>query len=332
MDQNKAIKIGRNEILPGESKKISYKISESYLGNSVSIPVHVLSSLKAGPVVFISGGIHGDEMNSIAIINDLMKKIVHINKGILIFIPVVNIFGFQDNSRYLPDRRDLNRCFPGQKTGSLADRLAYRIFYDIITQCDYGIDCHTAAFPRTNFPQLRADLSNESVRKLAESFNAPIIVNSKGGVKTLRSAATKQGCPTIVYESGEVNRFESQTIKTGIKGIQNVLKSLDMIKGNHTQKSTIIIHHSHWVRSNDGGLLRLQVHSGDLVKKGTILAVCQNIFTLEEKHVLSPYTGIIIGLTLRPAIQPGEPVCHIGVISQKCFKLLGEKQIDISSE
>jgi predicted deacylase len=317
MTKNKKLTIGAHEILPGETKNIHYKISESYLGRSIIIPVRVISSKQSGPIIFLTGGIHGDEMNSIAIIKDLMNKVTSLKKGILICIPVVNIFGFHENNRYLPDRRDLNRCFPGSEKGSLADRLAYKLFNEIIVKCNFGIDFHTGAFPRTNFPQIRADLSDPKIEELARAFAAPIILNGKGSPKTLRSSASRQGCPTIVYEAGEVNKFEKEPIRTGVKGIKNALKHFGMIPGEVRKEQDIVINQHHWIRSNSGGLLRLKVQPGGLVKKGDLLALCENLFTLESEEILSPYRGIIVGLTLRPAIQPGEPVCNIGVVSKK---------------
>jgi len=319
--------IGDTEIKPGETLSLNLKVSENVLGANVSIPLKVIRSKKAGPTVLVIAGIHGDEMNGVGIVRTLMQKSPKLLKGSLILIPIVNIFGFESNDRYLPDRRDLNRCFPGNSTGTLGSRLAHFISNEIITKADAIIDLHTAAFPRTNFPQIRADLSNKDIAQLSQAFDASLTVDSKGEPTTLRGWASRSGVPTLCYEAGETNRFEAQAIKYGLVGIRNVLKSLSMISGNHiSPKIRLIVSKSTWVRSNSGGILQLKIKPGDLLRKGDVIASCFSITTMKHVDIRAPYKGIAFGLTTRPTVKPGEPVCNFARVTEKDYQTMSKNE------
>ena len=308
----KIFKVGGIRVLPGEQKDIQLKVSESYTGHAEIVPVRVIRSEKIGPVVFITGAVHGDELTGVGVIREIMLKKLNLLKGTLICVPIVNIFGFENHSRYLPDRRDLNRSFPGNNSSTMAGRLANVIYEEIIKKSDYGIDLHSAATRRTNFPQIRADLDNEGVRKIASIFGCELLVHNKGPKESLRGVATNSGCPTILYEAGETLKFESGTIKLGIRGVMNVLKGLGMVKGlpiapiyqTSIKKTT-------WIRSDKGGLLKFYIRPGDLVSKGKKVASCQKLFSKESEVLTSPVDGIVLGMTTLPAVKPGEPICNI---------------------
>jgi predicted deacylase len=205
MSKRKAFTIAGQKVAPGETRTLSLKFSESYLGSPVTVPIHVLRARKPGPRLLLTGCVHGDELNGMGIIRELLydqpPKLV---KGTLVCVPVVNVYGLEHHLRYLPDRRDLNRDFPGSENGSLSSRLAHVIFENVVRQCDYLVDFHSAAVRRTNYPNIRADLSHPETRALARSFGCELIVNGKGPVGSLRRAALAAGVPSIILEAGEV--------------------------------------------------------------------------------------------------------------------------------
>ena len=204
-----AFKIGGRSIRRGETKDIFLPVSQRYAGDAVRLPIHVIRSGKSGPTVCVTAAIHGDELNGMGIIHELMfGSPLVLSMGTLVLIPAVNIFGFESGERYMPDRRDLNRCFPGSAAGSLASRLANIVFKEVIEKCDHVIDLHTAAVERTNYPNVRADMTDPQVRSLAKAFGCELIVNGKGPDGSMRREATKSGCPAIVLEAGETRKIE----------------------------------------------------------------------------------------------------------------------------
>jgi uncharacterized protein len=305
--------IGGENIALGETKDIDLKVSETYSGTPVDLLIRVIRAPDPGPTVFICGAVHGDELNGMGIVREVMLSDFTLLKGTLICIPVVNIFGFENHSRYLPDRRDLNRSFPGSKSGSLATRLAYAFFNEVVRQCDYGIDLHTAATRRTNFPQIRADLDVPNLKKFSESFGCELIINKTAHENSLRAAACQSKCATILFEAGEVLKLEPGVVELGVRGVHNVLKWLSMLKGDLVRPSyqTVVNKSTVWIRSNFGGVLHFHVHPGNLIEKGVEIATCKKLFSEEAHKITSPVDGIVIGMTTLPAIKPGEPICHI---------------------
>lgn len=309
------IRLGGETIAPGESKDVRLKISETYTGDEIAMPVRVIHAAKPGPRVFISSAIHGDEINGTGIIHDLLyDEPLAIERGAVFLIPVVNVFGFETHERYLPDRRDLNRSFPGNDTGSLASRIAASFMREIVGQCDYGIDLHSAAFQRTNFPNVRADLKNAAARRLALAFGCSLIIDGKGPEGSLRREACKAGCPTIILEAGEPWKIERGILELGVRGIRNTLIKLEMLTGEaipppyqiRAKKTT-------WVRAEVGGILRYHIGAGDWVEAGQPIATNYTILGQAQYTLVSPNDGVILSLATLPAVKPGEPIVHIAL-------------------
>ncbi|MCO8120126.1 succinylglutamate desuccinylase/aspartoacylase family protein [Stieleria sp. TO1_6] len=303
-----------HQVAPGQSVSSELVVSESYSSRNVAIPIGIRRGLKPGPTVFVTAALHGDEINGTGTIRAMLSDSSwELKAGTLLMVPVLNVLGFERHSRYLPDRRDLNRCFPGTAEGSMASRLAKVIFDDLIKRCDFGIDLHTAAVRRTNFPNARADLGNPECKRLAEAFGAGIILHGKGPKGSLRREATALGCPTIVVEGGEVWKVESSVVDCMLRGVFNVLKELQMMDGKpDTPENQAVIRQTKWVRAERGGFMSMHVAPGDSVVKGQAIASNSNLLTEEQSRLESPFSGIVIGMTTLPAVQPGEPVVHLG--------------------
>ncbi|MEZ6048323.1 MAG: succinylglutamate desuccinylase/aspartoacylase family protein [Planctomycetaceae bacterium] len=234
-------------------------------------------------------------------------------RGAVIFVPVLNLLAFDRHSRYLPDRRDLNRSFPGSANGSLSSRMARTIFDELITRADYGIDLHTAAVRRTNYPNVRGDLTIPQVKKLAKSFGCEIIMNGKGPRGALRREACAAGCPTIIMEGGEVWKVEPGIVTAAVRGILNVMRAFKMIDGEPERaESPIVMDKSKWVRAERGGFLQFHIKPGDVVKKKQPLATNTTLLGKERSVLVSPFNAVVLGMTTLPAVSPGEPVCNLG--------------------
>lgn len=320
--KNKPITIAGKEIEPGTSKIITLPSASLYTQTNIDLPAHVFHGKQAGPKLFISGTIHGDELNSIEIIRRLHKhnalKRIH---GTLITIPIVNVFGFILQSRYLPDRRDLNRSFPGSKAGSLAARLANLLLEEVVTQCSYGIDLHTGAIGRTNMPQIRVNLDTPGAEDLARAFDVPIILNAKIRDGSLREAASELGIPLLVYEGGEALRFDEFSIRMGLRGILNVLSTLGMISTKIAKRrkknQSIVTDTSRWVRSPASGILQPLVSVTKTVQKNDKLAYIHDPFMVNESTaVVAPFDGVIVGKTNLPLVNEGDALFNIASTSK----------------
>lgn len=311
------IKIGGIQVFRGERKRISLASAALYDYTKLSIPVEVIRGKLKGPVLFISAAIHGDEINGVEIIRRLSRsKFLSRIKGTLILIPVVNIFGFNYKSRYLPDRRDLNRSFPGDPKGSLASRMAHTFMKEIVSKCTHGIDLHTGAIHRTNLPQIRAYLDNTDTKTLAKEFGASVIVNSKLRDGSLREAARKKKIVMLLYEGGQALRFEEKAIKTGLHGCVAVMKKIDMIKNVKTKqqkrhKNIFTAESSYWIRAPRSGTFAANKKIGETVKTGDIIATISDPFGREKQTVLADENGILIGSTLLPLVNQGDAMFHI---------------------
>lgn len=307
------------KIGPGESRNVQLAVGESYSSMAVKLQIHIRRGVEDGPVVFVTAALHGDEINGCGAIRNLIQDDeFRLSRGSVILIPVLNLPAFERHSRYLPDRRDLNRSFPGTPDGSLASRMAYTIFNELVSRCDYGIDLHTASVRRTNYPTVRADLANPEVRKLAEAFGSEIIINSKGPKSSFRHEACKAGCPTIVMEGGEVWKVEPGIVETAIRGIKNVLCELKMLDLQIERPShQVIIEKSKWVRAERGGFLDFHIKPGDIVKKDDPLITNTTILGEEQSTIYAPFDGVVMGMTSLPSISPGEPICNLGKLPKK---------------
>jgi predicted deacylase len=315
MSQRKRLVIGGERIRAGEVRDLRLKVSETFTGDSVLVPLRVIRARRPGPVVFVSAAIHGDEINGTGIVRELIYgEPVPLRRGTLICMPVINVFGFETHSRDMPDRRDLNRCFPGGAEGSLSSRVAHMLLEEVIRRCDFGIDLHSAAVRRTNYPNVRGDLSNPGVRALATAFGCELIVNGKGPEGSMRRAACAAGCPTIILEAGEVGKVEPSVRDVGVRGIRNILISLGMLGGEMQRPAyQVTVRKTTWVRADLGGLLRFHVSPGDLVEGGEPIATNESLFGAARSVLIAPAAGIVLGMSTHPAAKPGEPVCHLAM-------------------
>ncbi len=311
---NEIFEINGHIVKPGESKLVELQAGELYTHTPITIPVRVISGKNKGPRLFVSGVIHGDEINGVEIIRRLLShKLLSHLKGTLIAVPVVNIHGFLSLKRYLPDRRDLNRSFPGNEQGSLASRLA-RLFTDeIVDKCTHGIDLHTASGHRFNLPQIRANLDNNETVKLASAFGAPVILNANIRDGSLRQSVIENGKPFLLYEAGEVLRFDEFSIRLGVAGILSVMRILGMLKGRpyKSKFNTVIAKSSTWVRAPQSGILRIDCPLGGYVAKGSRLARISGPMGENEVTVKSSVEGIVISNTRLPLVNKGDALFHI---------------------
>lgn len=301
-------------IEPGESRDIQLSVSESYSGMNVRIPINVRRAVEPGPTVFVSAALHGNEINGTGAIRQLIDdENFVVQKGAVVLVPVLNILGFERHSRYLPDRRDLNRAFPGSDQGSLASRMARRIFDELVSRCDYGIDIHTAAVRRTNYPNVRGDLRDKQVRRIAEAFGCEIIMNGIGPKGSLRREACKSGCPTIIMEGGEVSKVEPGVVESSVRGVKNVLRELGMHSGTPEKPEyQLFLEKSKWIRAERGGFLQFHVKPGDVITKDQAIATNATLLGREQNVMHAPFDSVVIGMTTLPAVSPGEPICNLG--------------------
>jgi len=312
------LKIGGKVINAGEVQEILLKISEFYTAQPVNIPVTVVRGVEEGPRVFLTAAIHGDELNGVAIVRTIMTELDPTRlKGTVLCTPVLNRWGFLSHSRYLPGRRDLNRYFPGDPQGNLARRVAHKIFTEIVQHAEYGIDMHTAGAGRTNLAHIRGDLGNEKIRRMAKAFGTEIIMDRPAAGGTLRASATRAGVPTIILEAGETFRFQRHMVSRGVAGVRNVLGDLGMIE--HVVREPrfqVIVKVSEWIRAERGGILDIRVRPGDLLYEGSDVAIVSTPFGREVTHLKSPLTGLVIGITTIPLVQPGDPICQIAKLEK----------------
>lgn len=278
------------------------------------MPVRIISGKKSGKCVFISAAIHGDELNGIEIIRRLMKlSILKRLRGTLILAPIVNVYGIMTHSRYLPDRRDLNRSFPGSNKGSLASRVAKTFYDEIVSKCDLGIDLHTASIHKSNLPQIRTNTTNDHTFNLAIAFGAPVVLHSELRDGSLRQYADENGIPILLYEAGEALRFDEMAIRIGVNGIINVLREMKMLPEVKRKEKTVpvITKASQWIRANDSGILRTIKALGDLVQKDEIIAYIDEPIDINPKEVRAEFDGVIIGKSQIPLVQEGDAIFHI---------------------
>jgi len=312
--------IGEHTIMPGQTKKIELPVAKLYTDADVSLPVYIIRGKRQGPTIFISAAVHGDELNGIEIIRRLINlKGFKISSGTVIAVPMVNVYGVVNQSRYMPDRRDLNRSFPGSSKGSLAARIANIFVKEIVSHCDYGIDLHTGAIHRSNLPQVRADLRDEMTLDLAKAFAVPVILNSDIIDGSLRDAAVKNETKVLLYEAGEALRFDEFSIRAGIKGIINVLRFLGMMPKGRAKKKKInsfIANNSGWVRASASGIVLHHYQLGDQVKKGEVLAEIGSPYGKALGEVLANKSGVIIGKQNIPLVQEGEAMYHIAYFEE----------------
>jgi predicted deacylase len=306
------------EVAPGESADLRLKVSESYTADPVSIAVTVIRGREPGPTAFVTASVHGDELNGVGIVRDLLaEEALSTLRGTLIAVPVANVPGFLTLARHAPDRRDLNRSFPGNERGSLTSRLAAILFREVVERSDFGIDLHTGGGERSNFPQVRADLSSPPVARLARDFGLPLVIHGQGPRRSLRRTAVRHGVPTLVYEAGSPRRFERRFIDGGLQGVLSVLHRQGMLDGEPViPPVSIEVQETHWLRARAGGILDLRVRLGQPVHRGQLISVNTNPFGRERSQLQSNAAGIVIGLTRLPVVHPGDAVCHLARVGR----------------
>jgi len=315
MARRAAFEIGGRTISAGTRQTVDLPVSVLSDHTPVSMSVHVVHGKADGPTVFVSAGIHGDEVIGVEIVRRLLRAPnLKSLRGTLIVIPIVNAFGFINHSRYLPDRRDLNRMFPGTSGGSLASRLASLFLNEIVARCDLGIDLHSAAVHRTNLPQVRISPDNAYTAKLAEVFGAPVILQSPLREGSLRGAAKEIGKDVLLFEAGEGLRFDEMSVRAGVAGILRVLHHLGQLPAKGIAKPKAASQYctsSKWLRAPAGGLLRTFRADGDVVAKGDVMAVVADPFGELEEEILAPFNGIVVGRAVLPIVNEGDAVFHL---------------------
>jgi predicted deacylase len=316
-----AFQINDRTIKPGQQATVNIPVARLHTHTEMTMPVHVVRGKKEGPVLFVSAAIHGDEILGVEIIRRLINsKRLGRMRGVLIAVPVVNVFGFIDHSRYLPDRRDLNHFFPGSETGSLASRLANIFMQEVVERSTHGIDLHTGSNHRGNLPQIRARLDEPHTRELAEAFGAPVIIDANVRDGSLRQAVMEKGIPMLLYEAGEALRFDELAIRTGIKGILSLMRHIGMLpaaSAARTKKRPLVASSTIWVRAAKSGILRSAAALGSIMSKNELLGIIADPFGGNEEKVHAPVSGIVIGNSNLPLVHEGDAIFHIAHFDEK---------------
>ncbi len=326
-------------VAPGETKLINLSIAKLYDSTEMKIPIKVIRGKEKGPILFVSGVIHGDEINGVEIVRRVLRqRILSRLKGTLIAVPIVNVFGFNTQSRYLPDRRDLNRCFPGTPTGSLASRLAHIFMTEIVDKSTHGIDLHTASIHRKNMPQIRACLDHKKTEAFARAFGAPVILNSSIKDGSLRQAALEKNIPMLVFEGGEALRFDHRVIQAGVDGVLSAMKAIGMLDepgdSSLDEKQTYVANSSFWIRAPQSGILRRKISLGQPVKQNEVLGIISGPLGENAIHIKAPHEGLLIGNSVLPLVNRGDGIFHLATFDRlsemvESVELYGEDLIDV---
>ncbi len=330
----KTINISDTIIKPGTRATIHIPVSRLYTHTKMTMPIQVIHGKKPGPALFVSSTVHGDEIIGIEIIRRLigLKKLNRM-KGTLIAIPVVNVYAFIQNSRYSPDRRDLNRFFPGSVTGSLTSRLADTFMKEIVQRCDFGIDLHAGSNHRANLPQIRVNFDDLKAMELARAFQVPAIINAKTREGSLRQAAFEMNVPTILYETGEALRFDEVGIKAGVRGILSVMSTIGMLPENKSSKKkteTLLVEDSYWVRAPASGILHMEKPLGSQINKNSRIGFIADPFGGREIEVVSSFSGMVIGRLNLPLVHQGDAIIHVALVEK--LKLISPVISDFREE
>ena len=307
--------IGGLSIPPGNRQTVDLPISLLYDHTPMTLTTHVVHGHRPGPRLFVCAAVHGDELNGVEIVRRLIRlsRLAHLH-GTLVAVPIVNVYGFIANTRYLPDRRDLNRSFPGSAKGSLASQLARVFLNEVVGRCTHGIDLHTGAIHRTNFPQVRGDLSNPEVKALAEAFATPIILDAAIRDGSLRKSAMELGVPTLVYEAGEALRFDEASVRVGLSGVVRVMQALGMLGNRKLRPSKVtpvVARSSYWVRAPEGGILLSSLDSGARIEANQVLGGIADPYGSREVEINAQDAGVLIGRTNLPVVNQGDGLFHI---------------------
>jgi hypothetical protein len=307
------------QITPGETYRLSWVAGETTYGGELATPVYVIRGKKPGKTLCLTAAIHGDELNGVEIIrkvvSDISPKKLY---GTVIGVPIVNLLGFTRGTRYLPDRRDLNRYFPGNPNGSSASRIAHSFFDEIVRHCDLLIDLHTGSLNRTNMAQVRANLKIPEVLEFTTKFGSTAVLHSGKLRGNLRSAATNAGIPAVALELGEPGSLQMDHVEEGVSILEEVLSGLNMTRRIWTiGESQPVFYSSRWIRVNYGGLLISKVDVGERITRGDVLGSLINPITNESYEVVSPYSGRVLGMALNQFMLPGYAAFNVGIVADK---------------
>ena len=310
-----AIEVLGAHIGPGRRRDLYWTAGQSFAGSAIETPIVVIRGRKPGPTLCLTAAIHGDELNGVEIVRRVLASVDERElAGTIIGAPIVNLLGFSRGSRYLPDRRDLNRYFPGRAEGSLASRIAHAFFNDVVRHCERLVDFHTGSFKRTNLPQLRANLKNDQVREFVERFGATAVLHKAGGRGTLRYAANAAGIPTVTFELGEPGTLQVDHVSFGVRALDTLLDKLGMVERfSLWSEPQPVFYRSRWLRAYRGGILTSNVRVGARVSVGDVLGIVTNPLTSEESTILSPHNGRLLGRALDQFVLPGFATFHIGI-------------------
>jgi uncharacterized protein len=309
-----SFEIGPVRVRPGRHQAVSLPITRLVTGADVDLPVRVVHGRQDGPTVWVDAAVHGDEAVGVEVVRQVMAGLdAKTLSGTLIAVPIVNVLGFMNGSRYLPDRRDLNRSFPGSPRGSLASRIAHLFMTEVVAKCEVGIDLHTGSDRRTNLPQVRADLDDARTRELAQAFAAPVMLHAPLRDGSLRSAARERGAKVLLYEAGEAWRMDEWAIDAGVLGVRRVLAALGMTGPveEEAPAASVACSRSGWVRARGSGMLHLEVDLGQRVEKGERLGGLFDSFGKRVRLVHADRSGLVIGRAEAPVVNSGDAVVHI---------------------
>jgi predicted deacylase len=314
---NEPISVGDVTVKPGRKVQIELPFARVVTGATESLPVKVINGRSAGPNIWLSAAIHGDELNGIQIIRRVIRDLdAKTLRGAVIAVPIVNPLGFIIQSRYLPDRRDLNRSFPGSARGSTASRLAHLFMEQVVSHCSVGIDLHTATNHRINVPQIRANVDDATTLRLARAFGAPFTIHARLRDGSLRQAAMESGKTMMLYEAGQAHRFDEDAIETGVSGVMRTLRAMGMIDARLPRvRPTRVIRRTRWMRARRGGIAEIEVALGDRVEKGEIVASISDAFGMRPTQVKASETGWVLARSLRPLVNSGDSLVHIAAES-----------------
>jgi predicted deacylase len=323
-----AFNINGKEVRPGERALIDLALPKLNSHTSLSMPVHVLHGRRDGPRLFVCAALHGDEVNGVEIIRQVLAlKTLNRLHGTLVAVPVVNVYGVIHQSRYLPDRRDLNRSFPGHESGSMTARVAHLFMTEIVYRCTHGIDLHTGAIHRSNLPQIRANLDDPETERLASAFGVPVLLNASLRDGSLRQAAAEHGIPTLLYEAGEALRYDDLAIRAGVHGVIQVMRELGMLPHLKRRRGSVepfIARSSSWMRAPESGMLRTKVRLGALVQKNDVLGYVSDPYSGESFPVYAQARGVVIGRIQTPMTHEGEALFHIARFKDDIDEVMGQ--------
>jgi hypothetical protein len=306
--------MGDKAVPPGVAVRVDLPVARMFTGGWLSLPVTVLHGARPGPRLFLDAAIHGDELNGMEIIRRVLEVLDPARLfGAVIAVPVVNVFGFVQQTRYLPDRRDLNRSFPGSVRGSMAARLAHLFVEQVVGKCSYGVDLHTGSQHRTNLPQIRAALADPETRRIAEAFAAPMMYTAVEIRGSLRAAARRRGVHLLVYEAGEPLRFDEEAIRIGVDGVLRVLAALGMWEAlaEAPPPPSFEAHDTSWVRARRSGIFHHSLRLGETVRRHQQLGYITAPFGSEAVSIKTPFEGMVIGFTRNPLVYRGDALVHV---------------------